>query len=183
MKRIMCTTLAALALTALPGAHAANETPLYIGAAVGTSGDLNFSVDGTRIDSNKPRPVKLYAGFDLNERFALEAGYTRFGGFEFPGQTEFDMSALHLAFKAAIPLGESFSVFGKVGVSRLSGDLIGQSISITETDVRPLVGLGAAYRFNENLSLTLEVTSYGSLKRPGMSVRARPVELGLKYRF
>ncbi|MES2323534.1 MAG: porin family protein [Pseudomonadota bacterium] len=184
MKNILCLTLAACALGALPAAYAADkDNPFYAGATVGFGTQLTHEKNGVRVDSNKSRPLRLYGGYDLNQNFAIEAGYTRFGGFKFPNGVSTDVDSLHLAMKGAIALGDSWSLHGKVGMS---------NVALTEkrplgtgkaNDLRPLLGVGASFRLTNNVALTLDVTDYGSLKGPGLHITPRTAEVGLRYQW
>jgi OOP family OmpA-OmpF porin len=183
MNKLLCLTLAAIAAAALPSAQAAELSPYYAGVAFGTSGEMTYKKDGISATSDRPRPVKLYGGYQLSDSFAIEAGYTRFGGFKYKDLGGFDYSAMHLAVKGGMQLGDSFTVYGKVGMSRLAGQSNVLGASHSQHEFSPLIGVGVSYRINEKWSLTLDVTDYGRMKKPGMNVRSRSAELGLNYRF
>ncbi len=181
MKHIL--SLAFAAATCLPAAHAADALPFYVGATIGTTGQLKFSNNTESVNSSRERPFKVYGGYELSEHIALEAGYTHIGKFKFPGHGQIDYSAMHIAAKAGMKLGESFSIYGKLGAARQSLELTSPGDADKINDIRPMIAVGSAWRFSERLSLTLEVTSYGRIKGEGISLRATPVEVGLRYAF
>lgn len=184
MKNILCLTLATCALGALPCAYAADkDNPFYAGAAVGTAAQLTHVRNGVRTDSDRPNPFRVYGGYDLNKNFAIEAGYTYFGGFDYPNGLKTEIGSLHVAMKAGMALGESFTLYGKAGASRMSVEQDGPFGSGKVHDVRPLIGVGASYRLTDSLALTLDVTDYGRVKKPGLSLKPRTIELGLRYQW
>ena len=183
MKNILCLSLAAFALTALQSAYAADKSPFYVGATVGTSGQLTHVRDGVRTDSDKPNPFRVYGGYDLNQNFAIEAGYTHFGGFDFSNGLKTDVGSLHVAMKAGMALGDAFTLYAKVGASNVAITQKGSPGTFKAHGLRPLLGVGASYRLTDNVGLTLDVTDYGSLKGPGLKLTPRTIELGLRYQW
>lgn len=184
MKNILCTTLAACALGALPCAHAADkDNPFYAGATVGVPGVLIHVNNGVRTESSKEHSFRLYGGYDLNQHFAIEAGYAHIGDFKFPNGFSSELSSLHVAMKGAIALGQSWTLYGKVGASNLALTEKRPLGTARVSGVRPLLGIGAAFRLTNNVALTLDVTDYGNLKGPGLKLTPRKAEVGLRYQW
>jgi len=183
MNKLLYSILALTAALAAPCAHA--EDPFYIGAALGAQGKLNLATNGViERNTNHPRAFRLSGGYQFNEHFALEAGYIGFGNFNFASGAEVDLSALHVAAKGSIALGESFSLFGKAGLARHDRDITGATPgagSLVKT--RAMYGIGVAYRMTEKLSLTAELVDYGTIRSPGTKLTMRQLEVGLNYRF
>ncbi|MES2316507.1 MAG: outer membrane beta-barrel protein [Pseudomonadota bacterium] len=183
MNKNLYPTLALAAMFALPAARAADNA-MYAGATIGTGGSLIIGNNAgvAEKNTNHPRPFKLYGGYELTDNVALEGGYINFGKFKFASPGAIEMDAWHLAAKGTIPLGKSFSLFGKLGVARHGVEASGMgddSGKLAET--KPLVGIGAAYRLTENLSLTAEYTNYGSVNSG--KIKNRVLEAGLKFNF
>jgi OOP family OmpA-OmpF porin len=184
MRKIFCLSLAACAFGAVPAASAAEkDSPFYAGATVGTAGQLVHAANGVRVESNRPTPFRLYGGYDLNQNFAIEAGYTYFGGFKFPNGIASDVGSLHLAAKGSMALGENFTLYGKVGVSNLAITQKNSATTFKAHDLRTLLAVGASYRLTEAVAVTLDVTDYGSLKKPGVKLTPRTIEVGLRYQW
>jgi hypothetical protein len=183
MNKLLYSTLTLAVALAAPCAHA--EDQFYIGAALGTQGKLKLATNGViEHNTNHPRAFRLSGGYQFNEHFALEAGYTGFGNFDFASGSEVDLSAFHIAAKGSIPLGESFTLFGKAGVARHDRDITGPTVgagSLVKT--RAMLGIGVGYRITDRLSLTAEVLDYGTIKSPGTKLEMRQLEVGLNYRF
>jgi hypothetical protein len=183
MNKLMYSTLTLAAVLTAPCAHA--EDQFYVGAALGTQGNLNLATNGgIERNTNHPRAFRLSGGYQFNEHVALEAGYIGFGNFEFASGAKVDLSALHVAAKGSIALGESFSLFGKAGLARHDRDISGPTPgpgSLVRT--RAMVGIGVGYRMTDRLSLTAELVDYGTIRSPGTKLTMRQLEVGLNYRF
>lgn len=184
MNKNLYSSMALLAMLATPAVHAA-EDKLYAGVAVGTSGVLTVSSGAGRFDStNKPASFDLYGGYDFNDNFAIEAGYARFGKFKFDSPATVDLSAMHVAAKGSMALGDSFSVYAKLGLARDRVEVAGLAPgSETTTKTRALIGIGADYRLTGKLAVSLGYTDYGTIKDGDGKLNIRRVEAGLKYHF
>lgn len=178
-----------IAIIALAAAGASTPAlasdDFYFGAAVGTKGNMSLRTPAGRLEpSNHPRSFSLYGGYRLFEQVDLEAGYTSFGHFRFGGAGDIDLTAFHLSGKGNIKVSESWTLFGKVGVVRHSvdTDLTGGGGRDT-SKTKPLFGIGASYALTPRLSLSAEVSDYGTVKTQNMTLKFRQAQLGLKYSF
>jgi OOP family OmpA-OmpF porin len=178
----------ALAAT-LPTARAEDPNkPWYGGLSVGQSmikfSDDFLSIEGvpataTSLNNKKETDTgyKVYAGYRLFRNFAIEGGYTDFGKFSAerdlgvpPGgfvQEELKITGWHLDAVGILPLGSSFSLFGKLGgiYNQVKGSFTtsggvtlapGESANQTHTGVNLKYGLGAAYDFTNTFSIRAE---------------------------
>ena len=116
----------------------------------------------------------------FNQHLALETGYARFGGFKFSRGREVDLDALYVAAKGSYAFGESFSVFGKLGVAYHRNDVSNVG---SASDVRALLGVGMEYRITDKLGVSFGVTDYGTTKTRLGRYKPRQAELGLNLRF
>ena len=161
----------------------------YVGLSRTTPGEAyaDFSAAKHIENQNNPLSMKLYGGVDLTDRYGLEIGYGFFGTWKVSDPTagstnQYQLSSklLYVAGKASIPLGESLSLFGKVGLAsnKFSREVNSQpagSISF----VRPMFGAGVGYNFTENIAAVVEFNRYGSAQ----GNTQQKAELGLKYAF
>ncbi len=181
--------LAAAALLVATSAHAAEP---YVGINLATPGEANFDINGRSVaNDNHPRALTLYAGLQLTPIWAAEVGYGAFGswraGDPAPGatfRTRLGAKVVYLAGRATQPLGESFELFGKLGVAlnRLDQhDTLGHSAR--ETFVRPMVGGGLAWRITPEISATVEYAHYGARRDAGGRFTQQKAEIGLAYKF
>lgn len=180
--------VATLASALFSGAASAADTP-YIGLNVTTGGEAyaDFAVAKHVENYNKPPSFKLYGGIAISDRFGLEVGYGDFGTWNIVDPTPGSNGAVNIssklwyaAGKASMPLGESFKVFGKLGVAanKYSAES-NLNVSGANSFVRPMIGFGADYRITNRIAAVLEFNRYG---KSGNNTQQK-LELGLKYSF
>lgn len=147
----------------------------YVGASVGRSdadvsaADLGFSPGSTdKTDTG----WHVFAGYQFNANFALEASYvelgevTTSGTFDgVPGITQVDDSTgFDVAAVGLLPLGANVSLFGKAGIywlnteARITGG--GVSAAANDNNVDWKVGLGLKYDITRNFSVRAEWERY-----------------------
>lgn len=178
----------AIALAAtLPSAQAQEAGKRwYGGLSVGQSmvkfSDDFLPVDGataSTLNDKKETDVgyKIFAGYRFVRYFAVEGGYTDLGKFHVQRDVvlpasgtvreELKINGWHLDAVGILPLGTSFSLFGKVGgiYNQVKGSFTtsgavaiapGESANQTHTGVNLKYGLGAAYDFTDRLGIRAE---------------------------
>lgn len=186
MNTLRTSILALAAILAAPLAQAEDiKDPFYAGATIGQRSTLTLS-DGVNTvkSSSEPRAFGLRGGYEFNEHFAVEGGYTRFGMYKFPGNAHINMGTLYAAAKGSFALGDKFSLFGKAGIARNTLKLVGtNSDDDSYSKTRAMFGAGVAYRVSEQVALTAEVVDYGTLRTGAGKVKMRQVEAGLNFHF
>lgn len=183
MNKSLHCTLALLAMLAAPAAHAADEQ-FYAGVGLILDGSMTVGYRGALYDNtNHPSKYSLYGGYNLTDHFSIEAGYAHFGKYKFAAPVSVDLNAFHVAAVGRMALGESFSVFGKVGAARHSVDVSVPGASRITGSTRAMLAIGADYRLAKNLSLALELSDYGATRDYGLHLGWRKLEAGLKYQF
>lgn len=198
MQRLLVTAAAALiATTATAQSHmgSASEGP-YLGAGVGhaeidndTLNDLDrwgYSTD----DSDTA--YKLFAGYQFNPHFAVEAGYVDFG--EFTASSRYESGALEVdGFTAALvgklPIQSGFGVYAKLGMiawdsdinvqSNLSGSAV--NISGSEDGTDPFYGVGLEYVI-DHIIMRAELERY-DISDSGEDFETDMMSASLGYRF
>ncbi len=179
-----------ISVAALLASNAHAQTS-YIGLSRTTPGEAyaNFPTAQNVENYNNPAATKLYGGMNVSERYAVEIGYGFFGTWKVadpaPGSTnEVRMSSkmMYAAGKASMPIGDSFSLFGKLGIAanRFSTERSGFSPSSDSSSIRPMVGFGADYKFTKHIAGVVEFNYYGTV---GNNFKQQKLELGLKYNF
>ena len=172
MKKLL---LALIATSAVAGvAQAQTTTPhAYIGIGAATAD--NKSTDDYKTSA------KIYGGYEFDQNWGVEAGYTDFGK-ENAGIGNVKGSSSYVAGKYTVPLGDRFSGYGKLGVSynerKVSSSTLGQ---INSYDTGLYGGVGVEYKLNQNLALNAEYERYGKDKAFG--AKADVYTVGLKYGF
>ena len=159
MKKLLMGAAIAAALVA---GSASAQT--YLGAGVGAS----------RTDSSETS-WKLFGGFQFNPTWGLELAYTDLGRYR--GS---DIESWSLAGTGTLPLGERWSLLGKLGATSNRASFAGAS---NHTDL--LAGVGVGYSMTKNLGLRLEYEDFGKLSNvsSGNNSRGTNLGLGLKYAF
>lgn len=159
MKRISIALLGAVALAlALPAAAQSNwMSSVYVGGAVGQS-KFKDACNGLANCDDKDTSWGLFAGYQFGRTFGAELGYHDLGSASIPGASV-DGKALELVGVGALPLGNQFSVYGKLGGYR--GELKGGGIKETNTDLT--YGLGVQWDFTRNLGVRGEWQRYPNM--------------------
>lgn len=179
--------MATLASALFSGAASAGDT--YLGLNVTTPGEgyADFANAKHVRNFNSPNSFKLYGGMAISDRYSLELGYGAFGTWKVADPTPGSSAAVSIsstvwyaAGRANMPLGESFNVFGKIGIAanRYSAES-NFGTSGVNSFVRPMFGFGIDYRITDRLAGVLEYNRYG---KNGNSTQQK-MELGLKYSF
>ncbi|MBI3346887.1 MAG: outer membrane beta-barrel protein [Burkholderiales bacterium] len=186
MNTLRLLSIACLAVVALPAAAAEP----YAGLSLATPGEATITAAGkTPLNNdNSPHAFKLYGGLKLTDEWAVEVGYGVFGSYHFsdPGtgfHARESVSAVTGAARYSLSLGESFAVFGKLGLAvnrmRFTNSL---GMSTRESFVRPLWGFGVEYRLTRQLAVPLEFEYLGHSHKQG-DFRQQKLEIGLRYQF
>lgn len=169
MKKIL--TLLALAIASTGSAMAA-ETPVYVGGGIGYSHASN-----TGASDHSGTSGSLSAGYDITPNVAVEMGYTRLGDVKDSGVTaKLDALTLQAVGKTHV-LNDKTTVFAKGGVAHTRAKVEG----FRETKYVPVVGFGAEYALNKNVSATAEVQYVHDFA--GADVHTVNTSVGLKYHF
>ncbi|TFW30057.1 outer membrane beta-barrel protein [Massilia horti] len=136
---------AAAALTLLASSSFAAPTSFYGGVDVGsTKSDV--------LDNNSNKvSYGAFLGYDVNENVAVELGYRRLGQWDNVRGSGYDatVNQTHLSVVGSVPLKDQFSVFARVGYSKLNGDDVNNSGA--------LYGVGLGYNFAPNVFGRVEV--------------------------
>ena len=155
---------AAALLAATSTAFAAEPNSFYAGADLGK----------TRITGHKETSYGAFAGYNVTQNFAVEAGYRRLGDDDSVGFKE-SRDAFSLSGVGTLPVGESFSVFGRIGLSSLDGKIPDGNKEKSNTTTRALVGVGVGYAFTPKITGRVEFQKTGSA--------IRNLSAGVAYQF
>ena len=160
----------------------------YIGAGVGQS---RATIDEPRLRASlaangetvtgftkdqRDTGYKLFVGRQLNQYFAVEAGYFDLGKFDFKSTTsgngvlngQAGFRGVNLDLLGQLPLSQRLSLLGRVGMhytktnTEFSGNrLLGSTNThASERKLNAKLGLGLEYKFSEALALRGEVERY-----------------------
>ncbi len=196
MNKILFALIAsATALGGMSAAQAADAGTAYLGAGLVGS---HYKYDNPSTSSNDDRSGdkasgKIFAGYNIDKTFAVEAGYTDFGKSDYnytlngvDGRAASKSDSFYLAGKASMPVNEQFGVFGKLGVSRnhssveTSGAALGSGVGGNKTAL--YASVGGEYALNKNVSLSLEYEHYGK-NESDLGRKTGAIAAGLRYNF
>jgi len=175
MKKALLATL--LATVATMGVAQAQSMDSFAGKTyIGIEGVTakNDTVDGWRFGE------KLFGGYNFNQNWAAEAGYTRFDSAN-RGSLETNGYNSYIAAKYAMPINEQFSGYAKLGVGRSVRKASDVGLSYRQADTSAYGALGVKYQLDPNLALNLEYERNGKQKDVG--AKADSLGLGLSYGF
>lgn len=133
----------------------------YIGGAIGNA-TVEFEDDwtGDTFDADDTG-YKIIVGYRIIDWVAVEVNYSDYGApvDRFLGtDVEMSFNGTSISALGMLPLGK-FDLFGRLGISRLEGDLkvVGFRGSFSNEETEPMLGIGAQFRPTQNLAIRLEV--------------------------
>jgi OOP family OmpA-OmpF porin len=184
----------------------------YMGAGVGQSRAKideerlarSLTANGASLNSfskdERDLGFKLFVGKQLNQYFAVEAGYFDLGKFDFAATTsgngllrgETELRGVNVDLVGQLPLTQRLSLLGRAGLqyARASTHFSGNRLDAVTNPNPPhggrrgaKVGLGVEYKLSEALALRGEVERYRVNDAVGNRGDVDLVSLGLVYKF
>jgi OOP family OmpA-OmpF porin len=191
MKKLIFALIAGTAAMTAAQAQTTITPRPYVG--VGASGaDREYNVNGATMNDNDGYKFsgKVFGGVELTDKFGVEAGYTDFrkagGSYTLNGAnatTETDGYGAYVAGKAAMPLNDKFSVFGKLGVAHTKAEMQSATAGLNRkvSDNGAYGALGMQYNVTPQVALTAEYERYG--KKQDFGPKPDVFTIGAKYQF
>jgi OOP family OmpA-OmpF porin len=182
MKKMIFAMLAGVAAMGAAQAQTAANTAPHAYVGIGVANAENRVVDAWKSDA------KIFAGYQFDQNWGVETGYTNFGrvGFHYPvfdsgvtGATR--GQGTYVAGTYTIPLNDRVAAFGKLGVQYSQRRYTSNLGALGEHDTGLYAGAGLQVRLVGNLALTGDYERYGKKKMIG--AKADVFTLGLKYGF
>ncbi|RQO63295.1 hypothetical protein DBR47_01755 [Paucibacter sp. KBW04] len=176
MKKIF----AAAALSLIAASASAAGNGWYVGADVGST---KFKNEGETITKTG---FGALVGYSLSENVAFEATVRRLGSWDVDS-VDTSANALQVSVLGILPLGNGFSLYGRLGASRNSLDASYQNVTASVSSTEAVFGLGAAYQINNNFSVRAEYADLGNNKIEAgnfsTKVKINQFNVGLNYAF
>jgi OOP family OmpA-OmpF porin len=153
----------------------------YVGIGVGT-------VKNT-INGDHQRTYKLFGGYEFDQNWAVEAGYTDLGKTGFyvqqdNGLVHTDMKSrnAYVAGKYTVPLTERSSVYGKLGLAHTERSLAGfQGAPFIGSDNGLYAAVGLQSKLTDKVSVYAEYERYGEPRPNGP--KSGVFNAGFKFGF
>lgn len=138
------------------------DTGLYLGAGVGTSESKIDTAGFTGSVDESDTGWKVFGGYQFSRHFAVEAGYYDLGKVTFSGTAggaavsgNFESTAVGLSLVGILPVFNSFSLLGRIGVAygEQEGSVTVGGATGTASDETTEItyGLGLRYDFGRNV--------------------------------
>lgn len=170
MKKLMALAMAAaFAAPAFAG-------DFYAGADVGRN---KFSDSGVSVTKTG---LAVFGGYKLNENVSLEAGYRSLmkeSASQGSESVTVDLYALQFSGVFSAPVSNELSLYGRLGLNSLRGDVTYKNGSTTINDggneTKLLWGVGASYAFSKDVSLRVE------FQKPVKEIQI--LSVGVKFAF
>jgi OOP family OmpA-OmpF porin len=142
----------------------------YVLGAVGQSKWDLGDAGGVPTVNDTDTAWKLQLGYKFNRYLAIEGGYIDMGGFDMSGNRPSDGKpvrgtgsgyAVNVAAVGSLPLGDEFSLFGKLGLAWVSGSgavTVGgvTTDSFSGSETKANYGAGLNWDFSRELALRAE---------------------------
>ena len=193
---------ATLGLAASAPALAQQQAPWYVGLSIGQA-QWKDACNGSPIScDDKDTAWRLFGGYMVNRNFGVELGYADLGKATANGtlsgvsvDASLEATAWDLSAIGALPFGNNFSVFGRLGVYRANtkahatGTLGGLSATASGEDNNNdlTFGVGLTYEFTRNLGLRGEWQRYKDVGGDNTTGTEKTdidvLSIGLHYRF
>lgn len=156
-------------------------------------GDLAYTqLSASSSDEDEPGITEYINGFSLgggykiNKFFAVELAYRNLGELDESDEdfsTSLGFSAITLVGVASLPLGDAFSVYGRLGVSEITMDVDisdeeeSESVSVSEN--KAVYGVGVRYALNDRAGLRFEVDQFAKWENLSLT----SLKIGVDYSF
>lgn len=188
MKTVLLAGLLAMAAPAFAqNAESADTHGIYAG--IGASHSDHEWMSG------KSTNLKLFGGYDFNERWGIELGTSKIGGFSFHFGDPFNQSqqstlrgrSSYIAAKFTTAITDKLSIQSKLGVAHTSVKYhfvtsgVPGPLDLNESDQGVYAGLGLKYQLTPKVALLLEVERNGKQMQSGMKNEA--VSLNASFSF
>lgn len=160
---------AAVLLAATSFAASAGDLPkFYVGGDVGS----------TKITAEDGIPSEtsygVFGGYNINDIFAIEAGYRRLGKWSGPNGSV-DVKQAAVSVLAFAPVAEHFAVYGRLGYNRLSGSTTVDGFGDLGHENDALFGAGVSYEFAKHITGRVE------FQRPASGMHN--INVGVAFNF
>jgi len=192
MKKFIFVLIAGTAAMSAAQAQQTQTLPrYYLGAGIATV-DHKYSISGaSNVDSDGYKVSgKVFGGYEFDETWGAEAGYTNYRKSRASfirngaaGRVESDGYSVYAAGKAALPIDERISVYGKLGVVYTKTDLSSATVGLggDESDTSVYGAVGVQYNVNPQVALIAEYERYGKSRDFGAKPDVWTV--GARYSF
>lgn len=184
--------LAAGAASAQPAGSAPVRDSWTMPYQSGFWGEAGFSLGRSKLHADCPAgsPCDLrensawraYVGGKFNNTVGAEVGVLDLGRWDRGGGTS-KARGLDFALIAGVPIGQTSSVFGKLGATLMRADVSGTGFQTgRESGWNPRIGVGAQIGLTQNWAVRLDADRY-RVDLPGTTQNVDTYMIGAQYSF
>ena len=149
----------------------AQDGAFYVGASIGKAEAKDVctgvnSISGATCD-DKDTTWKIFGGYQFNRNFALEIGYSDGGEVKasaFGVNASIEASVFELVGVGTLPLGNNFSLYGKIGLYRADTEATATagalSVREEESNTDLTFGIGAQFDLSKRFAIRAEWQRY-----------------------
>lgn len=173
----------------------AKAEAMYVIAGVGQSEYTDAHADGISYPDLNATAGQIGVGYMLDKTWGAELGYIHFGSDSSSspsagtGTLSVKNQTIYLAGIGKLPLSDSFSIFGKLGIAvnnskgNASGVITSGSYNISEdkTKTTALIGVGAGYQFTKELEGYVDYSYFGKVS--DTNIKLSLISVGVRYGF
>lgn len=162
---------------------------MYAGVGAGRA-EQTFGTDAVHVSANKTA-AKLFGGYQFNDDFAIEGGYSYFGKAGVSaGASAVSVKprSLYVALVGRRAFNEDLSGYAKLGIARTSttgaatDGAVSESVSTRR--LTPMAGVGVEYALSKSVALFGEYEYYGKVvKDDDAYVKVDQLSAGFRYKF
>ena len=167
---------------------AAQDNPFYAGARIGATYYNNLEIDGDNsfdIEDDTNFGGGVFLGYNINDWFGFETGYTYLGEVELADNASVQTHAIDFVGKFTGEVTESLDIFAKAGGYAYKANGQDSLSSLSNADVDLTFGFGLEQHFTDNFSVRLEYQFYNNVTLDDEDVNndwdAHLLALGLVY--
>jgi OOP family OmpA-OmpF porin len=163
----------------------------------------DFGITATSSADDSGKGLKLFAGYRLNQNWAVEGGYADLGEATWnsivtaPSSGTVSISwkaeAWSLAAIGILPVSDQFEIFGKVGgffynadaSATATGGGVAAAGSEDDDGAGWLVGVGASYSLTKNIAVRAEWEGYQNVGDENTTGKSdiNMLSVGIQYKF
>lgn len=167
------------------------ESYFYLGGKIGVN-HYQHGCEPWNIACDKnSRMSGIFAGYQLNNNFALEAAYVDLGEAEatyLEGSNKHiyqgSMTGINLSALGSIDLPANFSLFAKAGLFNWHGENKGPFSTIKADDWSPSLGAGITYQVSDSWQARLQYEYFHHLGDDNIGgTNAHSTSIGISYQF
>ena len=146
MKKIALAVLLST-LVAVP----AVASDMYVGVRAGKA---TTSIDNTPLTDDSATGYGVFGGYSFSPMFAVEGEYLSMGEVKDSSISGVESSGFSLSGVGSFPIGEEFSLFGKLGYAKITSKGTGTNAGGTDAKSSGVTyGLGGQYNVNSSVGI------------------------------